>query len=412
MDSAAAPDHSPTPKSQSSSAHLYRPSALDRSWASCRILEVVGPLHGLDMTALESALKAIDASTPTPRTAIEPRLSEPQWPYLPPTRAWSIDSLAATDNDLDRLLTDLGHRSGERYPTEVYLIGEEYLAVEYPHAVGDGHYGVNLLVALLNSEITTLGPDLPLHAVWPALWAHFRSHPRRITQLYRLRRNQLRKPSPGPSVRRNVTDWQDSRQLALGHLDSRRFTELQDWVATYAAGATRAGVMSALWLAALRSQGITVDDRVTVLVNCRRYLPADQRAGVGNFAVGVPLHIGSLGPLEVTKLVREVTDSGWPLAVIAMGELRASLRRGTLRPATTGTSISDRLRLSVSDMGKLPFDQLPWVPGRPRQATAFLNLDGPDAITMLLWTSATNAPSRSPTAQRPHHRTKLRLRST
>ena len=203
-------------------------------------------------------------------------------------------------------------------------------------------------------------------------------------QLYRLRKGQLRKSAPPPSAGPQPEDWQASRRVAVGHLDSRRFTELRDWVATHAPGTTRVGVMSALWLAALRAQDITVDDSVVVLINCRRYLRPEQQSHLGNFAVGVPLRIGSLKPAEITALVRQVTDSGWPLAIIAMGELRARLHRGDRGFTTARTLSPGRLRLSVSDMGKLPFDQLPWVDGHPRQATAFLNLDGPDAMTLLL----------------------------
>lgn len=373
----------PKPPSRTAKSHRYRSSALDRSWATSRILEVIGPIRELDRAALESVLKTIDTSTPTPRIGIDPCLAEPLWRYRHGSQAWTVSSLARAD-DLGQALTELGHRPGKRHPTEVFLLGNEYLAIEYPHSVGDGHYGMNLVVALLNPDATTLGPDLPPHAVWPAIWAHFRSHPQRIMQLYRLRKGQLRKSAPPPSAGPQPEDWQASRRVAVGHLDSRRFTELRDWVATHAPGTTRVGVMSALWLAALRAQDITVDDSVVVLINCRRYLRPEQQSHLGNFAVGVPLRIGSLKPAEITALVRQVTDSGWPLAIIAMGELRARLHRGDRGFTTARTLSPGRLRLSVSDMGKLPFDQLPWVDGHPRQATAFLNLDGPDAMTLLL----------------------------
>lgn len=373
----------PRRRSRSASSQHYRPSALDRSWASSRILEVIGPLHGLDSTALESVLTTIDTSTPTPRIGIEPLPARSLWPYRHGPRAWRVNAISSTDNDLGQALTELGHRSTERLPTEVFVLDDEYLAVEYPHSVGDGHYGLNLVVALLHSR-GALGPDLPSRAVWPALREYFRSRPQRITQLHRLRKSQLHNPGPEPRSVHRTDNWQASRRVALGHLDRHRFTQLRDWVATHAPGTTRVGVMSALWCAALRANDIAVDDRATVLINCRRYLRTHQQGQLGNFAVGVPLRIGSLGPLEITTLVRQVTDSGWPLAIIAMGELRARLRRNTAGSDTAGAPDSGRLRLSVSDMGSLPLDHLPWVPGRPRQATAFLDLDGPDALTMLL----------------------------
>jgi hypothetical protein len=360
----------------------YRPSALDRSWADSRILAVIGPIHGFQKAAVEAVVRSIQESKATPRIAIEPLAHERQWPYLDGSTAWSITARTGTV-DLAQWLTEIGQRPDTRSPTEVFLC-DDYLAVEYPHAVGDGHYGLNLVAALTNSSASTLAPDLPRHVVWRALWDHFGSHPQRLVQSYGLRKSQRRNSIPPLRPNDTTASWRATRRVAVGHIDHVRFAELQDWVAEHAPGSTRVAVMSALWLAALRAQQVLVDDHVVVLINCRRYLRPEQRMGLGNFAVGVPLRIASLEPTAITSLLRTVTDSGWPLAVIAMGEMRSRLRRRAPRTRNHSAAMPDRLRLSVSDMGRLPFDHLPWVGGRPRQATALLDLDEPDAMTLLL----------------------------
>jgi hypothetical protein len=329
-------------------------------------------------------IRSIQRSTTTPRIAIEALADQRRWPYRDGSAAWSVTSYTGA-GDLGQWLTGMGQRQDSRRPTEV-LLYDNYLAVEYPHAVGDGHYGLNLVAALTNSSSGPLPPDLSRHAVWRAIWDHFRSNPGRLIQLISIRKTQRRNSSAParPSPSGSTEGWRATRRVSVGHLDHTRFTELQDWVVEHAPGSTRVAVMSALWLAALRSQHVKVDERVVVLINCRRYLQPEQQMCLGNFAIGVPLQIGSLEPAAITALLRAVIESGWPLAVIAMGEVRSLLRRSAPHAHGRSATMPDLIRLSVSDMGKLPFDHLPWVSGRPRQATALLELNGPDAMTLLL----------------------------
>lgn len=161
---------------------------------------------------------------------------------------------------------------------------------------------------------------------------------------------------------------------------------MQTWVSERYPSASRASVTIALLTAAFRAEGLHVDDRVSVLIDCRRYLDAADRDGIGNFAVAVPVRMSlNATPADVTREARTVTESGWPVAVLALAEIRSRLpgrRPGGPRPDRAVTPA--RIRLSVSDLGTLNiFGHLDWVPGRPPQVAAYLEPDGPDAVTVL-----------------------------
>lgn len=361
---------------------VYRSTPLDRSWSSSRVVAVLGPLEGLTAAEVQSRLSTIVTNSKRPRLAIAPSRSQARWPYRPDLIGDAVHVVSDTAPiDLGEFLTEIGHRQGQRHPTDVFLCGN-YLAVEYPHAVGDGHYGLSLVGALA-AGIPALSPDLPRSVVWRALWRHYGRRPGLLGSLWTLRKDQRRKTS-GTAKTRAVGDWRSSRRVATRRFDARQLGQLQDWIDEHAPGATRAAVMSALWLAALRSVRLSVDEHVVVLFNCRRYLPREYQAALGNFAIGIPLRIGMLPPAEITVQLRKVTETGWPIMSIGIGALRSWLSRFTRTMAKDPDVVTDRIRLSVSDMGRLPFDHLPWVHDAPSVATAFVDLDRPDAMTLLI----------------------------
>lgn len=88
--------------------------------------------------------------------------------------------------------------------------------------------------------------------------------------------------------------------------------------------------------------------------------------------------------------MREVIESGWPIAVLGMSHLRDVASR--IRPSAPSqdknsvVEVPETLRLAVSDLGKVRvFDHLDWADdGRPPQMAASLEPDGPDGCTMLI----------------------------
>jgi len=339
-------------------------------------------LEGLTADEVQSRLSTIVTSSATPRIAIAPSQSQACWPYRPDLIDDAVHVVADTASiDLGAFLTGIGHRQGRRNPTDVFVSGG-FLAVEYPHAVGDGHYGLSIIGALA-AGLPELPSDLPHTVVWRALWRHYARRPALLRSLWTLRKEQRRRTS-GISEAGAVADWRSLRRVATRRFDARQIGRLQDWVDKHAPDSTRVAVMSALWLAALRSVQLPIDEHVVVLFNCRRYLPREYAAALGNFAIGIPLRIGTLPPDQITAQLRKVTETGWPIMSIGIGALRSLLGGFTRTRAAEPDVGTERIRLSVSDMGRLPFDHLPWVRDAPQLATAFVDLDRPDAMTLLI----------------------------
>jgi hypothetical protein len=350
----------------------------------------VGPLDGLTEDRVKAMLDAVERCSATPRLTVVPDARERVWRYDRAIAGRAVTSQPDLDtDDLSALVTTVRNRSGGRRPFEVLLCGD-YLLLDYSHGVGDGQLGIlglAILAAGDESQAATLANGLPSSAVWTALWRHYRSRPTALREFWRLRKEHKHVDAgSGPDQpTRRIEHWESAKCSVGAHLDAARVDQLRSWAKDTWAGATTASVTVALWMAALRAEGVRIDDRVMILINCRRYLADEYRTAQGNFAVGIPIAMPSSGsPAEIAALVRQVIDSGWPLAILGMAEA-ASLRPPRASETSDAVVVPDRLRLAVSDLGRLtPFDGLSWKPGRPPQFTAYLEPDGPDALTLLV----------------------------
>ncbi|BBZ27693.1 hypothetical protein MMAD_19880 [Mycolicibacterium madagascariense] len=377
----------------SDAAPRYRPTALDRALAGERTVAVVGPVAGLDEDRVAANLRAILAAAPDARPALWPDRESRSWSYPSGVDDRAIVQRWDGTADIGRLLTDTGGRPLPPFgqgPLNV-LISGDYLAVDYSHGMGDGQLGVTMLAALSAEpdavRASALARGLPRTAVWSALRRHYRAHPRAARDLLRLRRRHGRAGDDEAVGTRVVDPSNLDKQSRTAYMPPQCVTALRTWAREHAGGASPAAVTVASWMAALRAAGAVVDDRITVLVNCRRYLDPRHRFDQGNFAVALPLWVPRpQTPAVVGDTIREVIDSGWPIAILGMAELKAAVpaRVGADEPATTVT-VPDRLRVAVSDLGRLGmFGDTVWAPGAPPQLAAYLEPAGPDAVSLLV----------------------------
>lgn len=374
---------------RSDSPH-YRSTALDRALAPARTVVVVGPVAGLDEEAMRAVLRTAQNSSPTPRIALEPRTDSRVWGY-----GDQLDKRVATRDDLDtsdlgRLVTEI-RRTVEPDGSLQVLICGDYVVVSYSHGVADGQLGV-LLPAMLTTGDTASAPSvargLEPSAIWTALWKHYRANPTALKHFWNLRKEH-KVATPGGRQRR-IRDWRASTVSFSAYLEPDELNRLRRWAKTTWPAATSASITVAMWLAALRDEGVEVDDKVMILMNCRRYLDPEYAALHGNFAVGIPLRLpGCPSPETVAAVTRSVIDSGWPIAILGMAEIKAR-KPGSKDPApdepSDGVVVGDRIRAAVSDVGRLRgYESHPWVPGsRPPQLSAYLEPDGPDAVPLLV----------------------------
>lgn len=376
-----------------SSRPVYRATAMDRVFADSRIIAVTGPSE-LDPEGTRRALTVAENASSSPRLALEPRRDNSTWTY----RTGLHQDVAVMNDvdteDLGRLLTHIRHRPGPRNPLHVLVCGD-YLAIDLSHGIGDGQMGVQMLATFSSdpddSRAPSLATALPSNATWQALQRHYRAHPGALRQFWHLRSKHKRSPG-ATGARRRIENWESAKVSSSRYMSPHTVGELRTWAKTHATGATAASLSVALWAAALRAENVDVDDRIMVLFNSRRYLDPKHLGAHGNFAVGIPLHFPvDTTPMAITDTMRQVIDSGWPIAILGMSELKAAVtsRRGhtpTSEATQPITEVPDRLRLAVSDLGRLPMlDHLDWCDdGRPPQLAASLDPDGPDGVTMLI----------------------------
>jgi hypothetical protein len=368
----------------------YRSTELDRALAPARTVVTVGPLETPSVDRLREVLRAAEIHCAEARLTLVPDAGERWWRYEPDVADRAVVAVPDVDTtDPARLVTEVRTRPGVRAPVEV-LVCRDHLVMDYSHGVGDGQFGplgLAILAADDPSRAALLSDGLSSNAVWTALWRHYRSRPSALREFWRIRKeNKKAGPDDTGLPRKRIENWEAAKSTVSVYLEPATVARLRSWAKENKPGATTASLTVAVWLAALRAEGVRYDRHVMILMNCRRYLGPEYATAQGNFAVGIPIPMPpSENPADIAALVRRIIESGWPLAILGMAELR-SLLRGPRAPGHPAViEVPDRVRLSVSDIGRLTaFDGQEWAGDRPPQLSAFLEPDGPDAVTLLV----------------------------
>jgi hypothetical protein len=361
-----------------------RATILDRALAASRSISVTGPLTPLDADRVRARLAP--AMTPTSRLTVVPDPSSARWIHdVTPRPVVERPDLA--DLSPGEILTRLRARTGPAGTVE-YLLGGRWLILDQSHGIGDGRSSLEQIAGLAGRDGSAMAPNLerslPAGSAWHAAYRQLLRHPARLREVARLRTANAPGASEGP--RRQLSGWRSTRRVVATSMSADRVGALRDAVAAGGMKVSSAAVTVALWRAAVAAEEVRVDPRTQVLFDCRRYLDPAHANDHGNLAVGIPLRFpDSATPVEIGDRIREVTRSGWPVAILGAGELRGLLRPQAGGPSTGPdiAAVPDRLRLSVSDMGRIGvFGDVEWDPqASSHHLYASLEPDGPDAAT-------------------------------
>ncbi|KQR96059.1 hypothetical protein ASG12_17650 [Williamsia sp. Leaf354] len=369
----------------------HRPSALDRALANSRNVAIFGPLPALDRDLLTVRLRSVAAQVP--RLRLDPFAADGAWTRR--TDTLLVEDLAPPTATRDLPDTPGGYlgviathvRQLDPVPLRV-AVCDDHLVVDHSHGLGDGRLAPALQAVLLDSAPpavqAALAHDAPAGSVRRALADQILRHPRRLGEVHRLRSENARTDTVAEPV---AVDPRQVRTVSAT-MPPDRVAALRERVSAVQ-GASDASATVAMWVSALHRAGVANDDLVQVLIDCRRYLRRDD-AGMGNLAIALPIRMPDpVTAASVRQRVRAATESAWPLAVLGINATRARLHRGTPDPgADTAVSVrtSSRIRLSVSDIGRLPLYDgvLPGPSGPIPQLGAGIDPDGPEALTLLV----------------------------
>ncbi|AFR50303.1 hypothetical protein [Gordonia sp. KTR9] len=369
-------------------AGLQRASVLDRALATSRTISVTGPMAPLDLDVIRSRLAR--AWTPNSRLSLVPDPASAAWAHDVETRPQVCKRPDLADLPVGDIMTHLRNRP-EPLPRLEVLVCGQWLVIDHTHGMGDGRLGVEQIAGVASRHEFPMTErferSLPSAAAWQALRRHVLRHPRRLRDIVRLRAANAAPPTDAPL--RTITDWRSTRCAVTAAMRPCQTAELKRAIADTGVRMSSAAVTVGLWRAALAAQGVPLDDRTQILFDCRRYLDAEHAEDHGNFAVGIPLLFPpDATPMEIGDRIRAVAESGWPAAILAAGELRMRLRPSTPGEGTVPSRVEvpDRLRLSVSDLGRVGiFGDLPWEPASAsHHLFAYVEPDGPDAASMLV----------------------------
>ncbi|MBF4578619.1 hypothetical protein [Frigoribacterium sp. VKM Ac-2530] len=415
----------PRPHDVPEAPRQLRMPPLDRLAASWHVLSRLGPLELPTRDALVEALRRVASVGPDARVGLLPGRPG-HWTWDATRLDAAVQRMVVVDEtgELGRLdasaaLSALADRVDRSLPVQFVLSGQHLLAV-YDHAVVDARFTAALPGALIDLAagsavpewITAVGARRPLVS---ALVATFVRHPRRVLDLVASRAASRgvalpAVPHADPPCDVPVTPARPVPvQAATGTAPHRvAVVRAEGTAEAYRALRRRlrevdpapsfAAAVLVMLRRALLDEGVDLDPLSDVVYDVRQWLDGDDQVP-GNFVTALPIG-GGLDAFAVERALRATVSSGRPLAALAIGAARETLRPRRVavsRAAATATASdgpgpsparpgSVPARISLSSVGVVrSIQRLPWVrEGRPAEAAYAVDPVGPGAVSVQL----------------------------
>jgi hypothetical protein len=295
---------------------------------------------------------------------------------------------AVTSGGTVAMLEYVRRRQGCRQPLEIH-VSPRHIVLDLDHGLGDGRFALELTAALFAHLSDRSSPwvntdDTPL-ALPRALFHTFGRHPDRVLMVWRYVAGLRRDNTIGQGAASSESvPWSPSSAVTVAHVDADAESAVDEWRRVHAQKSGSAAMWLYIVRQALRAAGVRMTDRVIFAFDCRRYLPKGCTANA-NFIIGldVSVPVDEALPTVVGRL-RELADSGVPLAGMAAVSARA-VRRARRAPAMPTNRRVDALAdVMYSDMGRITLlDGAPWRGEVDPMATGLLDPAGPSSITVL-----------------------------
>ncbi|MFC0448293.1 hypothetical protein [Rhodococcus jostii] len=348
----------------------HRASSRDMMRSGSRMITAIGPVRLPSIGEIRDTLTLLaHAGGQHTPIGLVPTTASNRWDHRPQNFLGNVQELGpCTREEVPHLLTGLARAGASAYPLNVAVAGD-FLLLDISHGLGDGRLALSLIRAVAGGHSGTPLPEwartrdsaLPLAR---ALSRTFASSPARVAQLLEARPSTAHDAGPA-----EVVSWRSAPTAVVESAPSGTTAELRRWRDRELPGASVSSLLFAAVARAMRSRGVGIDDKVDILFDCRRYLPAGATVN-GNFAAGVRFPLSDPGDAaEMSAAIAQATASGRPLASLALSTVnyRRRLRAGTAHTPATHVAAAPRARLVYSDMGEAALlADLDWTdePGR------------------------------------------------
>lgn len=372
-------------------------SARDRMRIDGRMITVLGParLPSAEHIAAIAARLIHESGGRTPLGFI-PDPNHSHWKYDPERFSPVVEiSEPCTYDTVPQKLVELARTSDPATPLRIVRAGD-YLFVDLSHGLGDGR-----LALLLHSRLARPNTDTSTPA-WassrslkaPALRAAIRTAatwPRQVRTVQRVVTSRLAATEPTHHIGSTQRPWTRSPAVVTASTGP----ELLDALRSRQASDVPRASSSALLFAAIRraadAHGLAPAPNVEVLVDCRRYLPADAVV-LSNFASAMGMNTPDNGdPALLGPAMADAIAVGQPLAALAISTVkyhRAAARGRVPAAVAVAHSVSTRPRahLVFSDLGQIePLLDLDWAATPDRRFANSLSEPAfPEAIVVTI----------------------------
>ncbi|ANW65684.1 hypothetical protein BCA37_20845 [Mycobacterium sp. djl-10] len=349
----------------------------DRPWLTSHVAYLIGPLEIPGVDDLRATLRRLIAAHPDSR--LDWRLdADGHWrPGASPDAlvvegTWDDGCAPGELMDAWRAHSALPHPLAiVRFP--------DHLLFALSHGIGDGRVITALVEMVTRAMVSDEVGPWPAHPSGrtPLLTAAaktFGRHPLKIRDALRDRPAVDRGAAPGARL-----PWTPSRRTVVTTIPGELVDEMVVRAEAVSPEASRFALITAVVLRALAGVGLDIAADVTVMTDLRRYL----RAGMidGNFIAGVPMRLDAdVSPQDFSAMLRRTMCSGRPLANQMLSSLRAGGRRRSVQPPAW-MDPQALPRVTVSDLGRMPTRNLPFLQGHSVLCAASAVPDGPHGIT-------------------------------
>lgn len=336
-------------------------SARDRMRSDGRMITVLGParLPSAEDIAATAARLAHAGGGRTPLGLI-PDPHGSRWRYDPERFAPVVEHTEPCTHDtVPQKLVELACTSDPATPLRIVLAGE-YLFVDLCHGLGDGR-----LALLLHSHLARSGADtdtppwassrslrspasraaLRVAATWPA----------KLAVLWRVVASRLAAPAAVDRPDLPARPWQRSPAVVTASAGPDLLATIRRRRDRDAPHVTSSAFLFAAIRHAAHTHGLSPTPSVDVLVDCRRYLPADSVV-LSNFASAIGIDTADNG--DAGRLGRAMADAiavGQPLAALALSTAKyhRAAARGHAPAVSHSVPARPRAHLVFSDLGQI-----------------------------------------------------------